>query len=57
MNSWDAAGGLALVLEAGGWCNDFFAGDGLETGNPILAATPGLVAPLQRLFASSSGGI
>jgi myo-inositol-1(or 4)-monophosphatase len=51
MNSWDAAGGLALVLEAGGWSSDFFAGGGLENGNPILAATPRLAEPLMKLLA------
>ena len=27
MNSWDALAGLLLVEEAGGWTNDFLAGD------------------------------
>ena len=36
------AAGLLLVQEAGGWTNDFFAGDALEKGNPVLACTPGL---------------
>jgi myo-inositol-1(or 4)-monophosphatase len=51
MNSWDAAAGLALVRAAGGWCNDYFAGDGLNSGNSVLAATPVLVEPLRKLFA------
>ena len=38
----DVAAGLLLVQEAGGWTNDFFAGDALEKGNPVLACTPGL---------------
>jgi myo-inositol-1(or 4)-monophosphatase len=42
LNAWDVAAGIVLVQEAGGWTNDFFAGDGLEKGNPIIAATPGL---------------
>jgi myo-inositol-1(or 4)-monophosphatase len=29
-----------MVNEAGGWTNDFLAGDGLTKGNPILASTP-----------------
>ncbi len=50
MNSWDAAAGLALVQEAGGSTNDFFAGEGLTSGNAILAATPGLFEPLKKLL-------
>jgi myo-inositol-1(or 4)-monophosphatase len=49
MNSWDAAAGIALVREAGGWTNDFPAGEGLERGNEILAATPGLVEQFKEL--------
>jgi myo-inositol-1(or 4)-monophosphatase len=49
INSWDVAAGLALVAEAGGWTSDFLAGDGLMTGNAILAATPALVRPLAAL--------
>ena len=42
INAWDVAAGLLLVEEAGGWTNDFWAGDGLSKGNPVLACTPGL---------------
>ena len=49
INSWDAAAGLVLVREAGGWTNDFLAGDGLTEGSEILAATPRLVARLSEL--------
>jgi len=42
INSWDALAGLLLVREAGGWTNDFLAGDGLTKGNPVIACTPGL---------------
>ena len=52
-NSWDAAAGLCLVREAGGWTNDFLAGDGLRKGNVVLAATPGLVADFVRLTGAS----
>jgi fructose-1,6-bisphosphatase/inositol monophosphatase family enzyme len=51
INSWDAAAGLVLVREAGGWTNDFLAGGGLTQGSEILAATPELVEPLKRLTA------
>jgi len=56
MNSWDAAAGLVLVREAGGWTNDFLAADGLTKGNEILAATPSLVEPLKNLTGSGSAG-
>ena len=40
INSWDALAGILLIEEAGGWVNDFLAGDGLMQGNEIIAATP-----------------
>lgn len=42
INSWDCAAGILLVHEAGGRTNDFFAGDGIATGNPLLACSPAL---------------
>ena len=42
INSWDCLAGILLVREAGGWTNDFLAGDGLTKGNAILACAPGL---------------
>ena len=48
-NSWDAAAGICLVREAGGWTNDFLAGDGLMQGNAVLGATPALADELRRL--------
>lgn len=48
INAWDVAAGIAIVRAAGGWTNDFFAGDGLERGNTILAAAPGVRDFLQR---------
>jgi myo-inositol-1(or 4)-monophosphatase len=48
-NSWDAAAGLVLVREAGGWTNDFLGGAGLMKGSEILAATPALVDSLVSL--------
>lgn len=47
INSWDCAAGLLLVHEAGGRCNDFFAGDGLLAGNPLLAGNHALYDALQ----------
>lgn len=49
INSWDAAAGLVLVREAGGWTNDFLAGDGLMHGSELLVATPDLVETLKQL--------
>jgi myo-inositol-1(or 4)-monophosphatase len=49
INSWDAAAGLVLVREAGGWTNDFLAGNGLMHGGELLAATPTLVEALKHL--------
>lgn len=46
INSWDVLAALLMVEEAGGWCNDFLAGDGLTKGNPILAVTPALKSQL-----------
>ena len=42
INAWDVLAGILLVTEAGGYCSDFLAGDGLARGNPILACTPQL---------------
>jgi myo-inositol-1(or 4)-monophosphatase len=47
INSWDALAGLLLVEEAGGWANDFLAGDALRGGNPVLACTPRLASALR----------
>ena len=51
INSWDVAAGIVIVEEAGGVVNDFFAGDGLRAGNPILATTPAFEAPLRQAMA------
>jgi myo-inositol-1(or 4)-monophosphatase len=42
INAWDALAGLLLIEEAGGWTNDFLAGDGLRRGNAVLGCTPAL---------------
>jgi myo-inositol-1(or 4)-monophosphatase len=49
INSWDCLAGIVLVREAGGWVNDFLAGDGLTQGNPIIASAPGLVDKIQMV--------
>jgi len=42
INSWDALAGLLLIEEAGGWVNDFLAGDGMTRGNAVIGCTPAL---------------
>lgn len=46
INSWDVAAGTVIAREAGALVNEFFTGDGLTKGNPILVATPALATPL-----------
>ena len=43
---WDMAAGSLLVREAGGFVNDFFAGEGLRAGNPLIATNAALCAKL-----------
>ncbi|HET7096445.1 MAG TPA: inositol monophosphatase [Casimicrobiaceae bacterium] len=50
INAWDCAAGILLVREAGGHTNDFFAGDGLTGGNPIIATNDALCAKLASLI-------
>ncbi len=54
INAWDVLAGMLLVREAGGWTNDFLAGDGLRSGNPIIACTPELRETLQGLMGAAS---
>jgi myo-inositol-1(or 4)-monophosphatase len=53
INSWDVLAGMLLVREAGGWTNDFLAGEGLLRGNPIVACTPELSDKLTALLAAA----
>ena len=46
INAWDCAAGIVLVQEAGGRVNDFFAGDGVRSGNPLLATNAALAGKL-----------
>jgi myo-inositol-1(or 4)-monophosphatase len=46
INAWDCAAGILLVREAGGATSDFFAGNGLVAGNPLLATNAALCAKL-----------
>ncbi len=42
INSWDCLGAVAVIQAAGGKVNEFLAGDGLWSGNPLAAGTPGV---------------
>jgi myo-inositol-1(or 4)-monophosphatase len=46
INAWDCAAGILLVREAGGHTNDFFADEGLLSGNPVIATNDALCAKL-----------
>ncbi len=50
INAWDCAAGIVLVREAGGFVNEFFAGDGLGAGNPLLATNAALCAKLAAVI-------
>ena len=41
--------GLVIAREAGAVINDFFAGEGIATGNPILCCTPALAEQLREI--------
>lgn len=46
INSWDCAAGILLVREAGGFTNDFFAGEAVLRGNALVATNAALCAKL-----------
>jgi myo-inositol-1(or 4)-monophosphatase len=50
INAWDCAAGILLVREAGGYTNDFFAGEGLTEGNPVIGTNRALCAKLADLI-------
>jgi myo-inositol-1(or 4)-monophosphatase len=56
INAWDCAAGIVLVQEAGGFANDFFAGDGLAAGNPLIATNAELCAKLAAVIGISITG-
>lgn len=49
INAWDVAAGIAIATEAGAHINDFFAGEGIAKGNPILCCTPKLAPVLTEI--------
>jgi len=50
INAWDCAAGIVLVREAGGFTNDFFAGNGIAEGNPLIATNAALRDELAALI-------
>jgi myo-inositol-1(or 4)-monophosphatase len=50
INSWDCLGAIAVIEAAGGQVSDFLAGDGLRSGNPIVAAPPAIFDELSRIL-------
>lgn len=46
INSWDVAAGVVIADEAGARLSDFFSGDAIRDGNPILVASPGIAEAL-----------
>ena len=54
INAWDVLAGIILVREAGGWTNDFLAGNGLVAGNPIIVCTPEITPRLSAAMASTA---
>jgi len=50
INLWDVAAALVLLRESGASVNDFMAGTGAASGNPILACAPGIGTAMNALF-------
>ncbi|MCB2111050.1 inositol monophosphatase family protein [Albidovulum sp.] len=49
MSAWDCMAGYALILEAGGRVLDFPQGEAMRLPAPVLGASPGAFAELERL--------
>jgi myo-inositol-1(or 4)-monophosphatase len=49
IKSWDCLGAVAVIHAAGLKTSDFLAGDGLFSGNPIIAANEHVYAELEKL--------
>ncbi|MBJ7536183.1 inositol monophosphatase family protein [Marinomonas transparens] len=49
INSWDCLAGLIMVDEAGGWTNNFLAGEGLLKGNPLLVSSTDLKDQVKKM--------
>ncbi len=55
INLWDVAAGLAILAESGARVSPFTAGRGMSEGNAILAACPGVAAPLGAVIGPALG--
>ena len=53
INAWDVAAGIVIASEAGASITDFFAGEGISKGNPILCSTPALAPRLREIVGIS----
>jgi myo-inositol-1(or 4)-monophosphatase len=51
INSWDVAAGYVIAHEAGASLNDYFAGDAIMKGNPIICTAPGVAGDVRKLLA------
>jgi len=49
INAWDVAAGMVIAAEAGAHLNNFFSGDAIAAGNPVLCCTPELQGELERI--------
>jgi myo-inositol-1(or 4)-monophosphatase len=50
INSWDCLGGIAVIRAAGLKTSDFLAGDGLRSGNRLIAGNDQVYAELEAIF-------
>jgi myo-inositol-1(or 4)-monophosphatase len=53
INLWDVAAALAILGEAGARVSPFASGQGLTSGNPILAVAPGVAGALARAIGAA----
>lgn len=53
INSWDVAGALLLITEAGGRVNDFWVNGGVAKGNPVLATNAALAEQMEAMFGTT----
>jgi len=49
LNAWDCLGAIAVIEAAGLKCSDFLAGDGLRSGNPLIAGNVAVFAELDAI--------
>ncbi|MBS7541681.1 inositol monophosphatase [Ancylobacter oerskovii] len=52
IHAWDCLAGLCLIREAGGWTNDFEAGD-LIAGGPVIGCAPHVREEILALIAAT----